>query len=253
MEIEPGSTDESAIYISIVDGDVRVPSLQRCTINGGSTWDAQPETAVQPGSVHPRQFRMGSCSELSYKRPGAPGSPCPSQTMALYLALLTHLCVHVLGLMGNPVLTLIFSGLALIVYWLYLLLLPALWPGQILHDMLTCFEAMQKYLHEEAAHRRTLEMYDLSTYGLSGLEELKRIREVLFDDHCFHLAAPLPYAHMGLSLCKRTWRCKRNVEVLCRELDLTIQRFDNPDTLGDDEAASRGRAWFDAVLTALIH
>ncbi|KAJ7076935.1 hypothetical protein C8R44DRAFT_896447 [Mycena epipterygia] len=161
--------------------------------------------------------------------------------MALYLTLLTHLCVHVLGLIGNPVLNLIFSGLALIVYWLYLFLLPALWP------------AMQKYLHEEAVRRRMLEMYDLSTYGLSELEELNRIREVLFDDHCFHLAALLPYAHMGLSLCKRTWRCKRNVEVLCRELDLTIQRFDNPDTLGDDEAASRGRAWFDAVLTALIH
>ncbi|KAJ7076699.1 hypothetical protein C8R44DRAFT_896517 [Mycena epipterygia] len=195
---------------------------------------------------------MGSCSELYYKRPGAPGSPCPSQTMVLYLTLFTHLCVHVLGLMGNPVLTLIFSGLALIVYWLYLVLLPALWPGRILNDMLTRIEAMQKYLHEEAARRRTLEMYDLSTYGLSGLEELKRIREELFDDHCFHLAAPLSYAHVGLSLCRRARRFKRDVEVLCRELDLAIQRLDNPDTLGDDEAASQGRAWFDAVLTALI-
>ncbi|KAJ7135641.1 hypothetical protein C8R44DRAFT_848549 [Mycena epipterygia] len=195
---------------------------------------------------------MGSCSELSYKRPGAPGGPCPFQTMALYLTLLTHLCVHVLGLMGNPVLSLIFSGLALIVYWLYLLLLPALWPGRILHDMLTRIEAMQKYLHEEAARRRTLEMYDLSTYGLSGLEELKGIGEALFDDHCFHLAAPLSYTHVGLSLCKRARRCKHDVEVLCRELDLTIQRFDNPDTQGDEETASRGRAWFDAGLTALI-
>ncbi|KAJ7135608.1 hypothetical protein C8R44DRAFT_729180 [Mycena epipterygia] len=173
--------------------------------------------------------------------------------MALYLTLLTHLCVHALGLMSNPLLTLIFSSVALFVYWLYLLLLPALWPGRILHDMLTPIEAMQKYLHEEAARRRTLEMYDLSIYGLSGLEELKRIREALFDDHCFHLAAPLSYPHVGLSLCKRALRCKRNVEVLCRELDLTIQRFDNPDAQGDEETASRGRAWFDAVLTALIN
>ncbi|KAJ7135652.1 hypothetical protein C8R44DRAFT_869365 [Mycena epipterygia] len=172
--------------------------------------------------------------------------------MALYLILLTHLCVHVLGLMGNPVLTLIFSGLTLIGYWLYLLLLPALWPGRILHDTLTRIEAMQKYLHEEAAGRRTLEMYDLSTYGLFGLEELKCIREALFDDHCSYLAAPLSYAHVGLSLCKRARRCKRDVEALCLELDVTIQRFDNPDAPGDEETASRGRTWFEAVLTALI-
>ncbi|KAJ7135627.1 hypothetical protein C8R44DRAFT_952096 [Mycena epipterygia] len=172
--------------------------------------------------------------------------------MALYLTLLTHLCVHVLGLTGNPVLTLIFSGLALIVYWLYLVLLPALWPGRILNDMLTRIEAMQKYLHEEAARRRTLEMYDLSTYGLSGLEELKRIRKAFFDDYCFHLAAPLLYAHVGLSLCKRAQRCKRDVEALCLELDVIIQRFDNPDAQGDEETPFRGRTWFDAVLTALI-
>ncbi|KAJ7121399.1 hypothetical protein C8R44DRAFT_919739 [Mycena epipterygia] len=164
--------------------------------------------------------------------------------MALFLTLFTHLCVHLLGLMSNPVLTFVFSIIALLTYGLYLALLPAVWPGRILHDTLTRIEAMKTCLHDEAARRRTLEMYNLSTYGLRGLEEFKRIRDILVDDHYAHLAAPLSYARVGLSLCKRARRCKRHVEVLCQELDLTIQRFDNQDTSGDEGGtASRGRAW----------
>ncbi|KAJ7121377.1 hypothetical protein C8R44DRAFT_853041 [Mycena epipterygia] len=172
--------------------------------------------------------------------------------MAPYLTLLTHLCVHLLGLMGNPVLTLIFCIVALLAYWLYLSLLPAAWPGRILHDTLTHIEAMKTRLHEEAALRRTLEMYNLSTYGLRGLAEFKRRHEALADDHRAHLATPISYARGGLSLCKRARRCKHSVEVFCHELDVAIQRLDNPDTPGDEETASRGRAWFDAVLTASI-
>ncbi|KAJ7121389.1 hypothetical protein C8R44DRAFT_165943 [Mycena epipterygia] len=155
--------------------------------------------------------------------------------------------------MSNPVLTFVFSTVALLTYGLYLALMPAVWPGRILHDTSTRIEVMKTRLHDEAAHRRTLQMYNLSTYGLRGLEEFKRIRDILVDDHCAHLSAPLSYARMGLSLCKRARRCKHDVEVLCRELDLTIQRFDNQDASGDEGGtACRGRAWFDAVLTALL-
>jgi hypothetical protein len=91
--------------------------------------------------------------------------------VALFITLFTHLCVHLLGLMGNPVLTLIFSAVALLAYRLYLVLLPAVWPGRILDDTLTCINAMKTRLHEEAASRRMLDMYSLSTYGLRVLEE----------------------------------------------------------------------------------
>ncbi|KAJ7270375.1 hypothetical protein C8J57DRAFT_1227025 [Mycena rebaudengoi] len=173
--------------------------------------------------------------------------------MALFLTLFTHLCVHLLGLMGNLVLTLIVSAVALLAYWLYFVLLPAVWPGRILHDTLTRIDVMKTGLHEEAARRRTLDMYNLSTYGLRGLEELKRICNKLADDHRANLDSPLYYPYMGLSLCKRARRCKRDVEALCRELDVEIQRFDNQDAPGDDEeAASRARTWFAVVLTALL-
>ncbi|KAJ7077576.1 hypothetical protein C8R44DRAFT_896246 [Mycena epipterygia] len=173
--------------------------------------------------------------------------------MALLLTLFTHLCVHLLGLMGNSAVTLIISVVALLAYGLYLVLLPSVWPGRILHDTLTRIEAMEARLHEEARRRRLLDMYNLSTYGLRGLEELKRICNNLADDHRTHLDTPLFYRHVALSLCKRARGCKSDVEVLCRELDLAILRFDNPDAPGEDEgAASRGRAWLDAVLTALL-
>jgi hypothetical protein len=71
--------------------------------------------------------------------------------------------------MGNTVLALIFIIAALLAYWIYLALIPAVWPGRILHDALTRIEEMKTRLHEEAARRRTLEMYNLSTYGLRGL------------------------------------------------------------------------------------
>jgi hypothetical protein len=91
--------------------------------------------------------------------------------MALLLTLFTHLCVHLLGLMGNPVLTLILSTVALLTYRLYLVLLPAVWPGRILDDALTRIDVMKTRLHEEAARRRMLDMYNLSTYGIRGLEK----------------------------------------------------------------------------------
>ncbi|KAJ7910712.1 hypothetical protein B0H13DRAFT_2329013 [Mycena leptocephala] len=91
--------------------------------------------------------------------------------MALFITLFTHLCMHILGLMGNPVLTLIFSAVPLLTYRLYLGLLPAVWPGRISDDTLTCINAMKTRLHEEAARRPMLDMYSLSTYGLRVLED----------------------------------------------------------------------------------
>ncbi|KAJ7847984.1 hypothetical protein B0H13DRAFT_2285452 [Mycena leptocephala] len=173
--------------------------------------------------------------------------------MTLYLTLFTHLCVHLLGLMGYSVLTFVLSIAALLAYGLYLVLFPAVWPGQILHDTLTRIEAMKVRLHEEAACRRMLDMYNLSTYGLRGLEELKYICDALIDDHRAQLVPSLSYARVGLSLCKRARRCKRDVELLCRELDVAIRRFDNYDAPDDEgEAASWSRAWFDAVFAALL-
>ncbi|KAJ7077580.1 hypothetical protein C8R44DRAFT_896252 [Mycena epipterygia] len=164
--------------------------------------------------------------------------------MALHLTLFTHLCVHLLGLMGHPVFTLIISAVALLAYGLYLVLFPA--SGLV-------ESSMETRLHEEARRRRLLDMYNLSTYGFRGLEELKRTCNKLTEDHRAHLNTPLFYRHVALSLCKRARRCRRDVEVLCRELDLAILQFDNPDAPGEDEGAeSRGRAWIDAVLTALI-
>ncbi|KAJ7135588.1 hypothetical protein C8R44DRAFT_729162 [Mycena epipterygia] len=161
--------------------------------------------------------------------------------MALLLTLFTHLCVHLLGLLGHPVVTLVMSIFALLAYGLYLVLFPALWPGRILHDTLTRVEAMETRLHEEARRRRLLDMYNLSTYGLRGLAELKRICNKLADDHLAHLNTPLLYRHVALSLCKRARRCKRDVEVLCRELDLAILRLDNSDAPGEEGG---GVFWF---------
>ncbi|KAJ7121426.1 hypothetical protein C8R44DRAFT_876831 [Mycena epipterygia] len=76
--------------------------------------------------------------------------------MAFFLSLFTHLCVHLLGLMGNAFLTLIFSIAALLAYGIYLALLPAVWPGRISHDTLTRIEGMKTRLHEEATRRRSL-------------------------------------------------------------------------------------------------
>ncbi|KAF7328764.1 hypothetical protein MVEN_02505100 [Mycena venus] len=175
--------------------------------------------------------------------------------MAFLLALFTHLCMHLLGLMGNPVLTLIFSAVALLAYWLYLVLLPAIWPGRILDDTLTRIDEMKTRLHEEAARRRTLDMYSLSTYGLCGLEKLKLICNKLADDHRAYLNGPLYYLYVlrGLSLCKRARRCKRDVEAVCQGLDVEIQRFDDQDAPDDNEdAASLIRTRFNTVLTALF-
>jgi hypothetical protein len=57
----------------------------------------------------------------------------------------------------------------LLAYWIYLALIPAVWPRRILHDVLTRIEEMKTHLHEEAVYRRTLEMYKLSMYGLRAL------------------------------------------------------------------------------------
>ncbi|KAJ7366086.1 hypothetical protein DFH08DRAFT_948142 [Mycena albidolilacea] len=173
--------------------------------------------------------------------------------MALLLTLFTHLCVHLLGLMGNPVLTLILSAVALLTYWLHLVLSPAVWPGRILDDALTRIDVMKTRLHEEAARRRMLDMYNLSTYGIRGLEKHKRICNKLANDHHTYLNSPLYYPCVGLSLCKRARRCKRDVEAFCQELDVKIQRLDNQDAADDNEdAASRIRTRFNAVFTALF-
>ncbi|KAJ7850987.1 hypothetical protein B0H13DRAFT_2360406 [Mycena leptocephala] len=172
----------------------------------------------------------------------------------VYLALFAHLCIHLLVLMGNTVLALIFIIAALLAYWIYLALIPAVWPGRILHDALTRIEEMKTRLHEEAARRRTLEMYNLSTYGLRGLGVLKHVHDKLADEHSAHLPGPFSYAHMALYLCKRARGCKRDVEVLCRELEVKIQRFDNGDDTNthqsNDEDGGRS-GWLDKILAAL--
>jgi hypothetical protein len=166
--------------------------------------------------------------------------------MALLLSLFTHLCVHILGLTGNSIITLIISIVALFAYGLSLLLLPAIWPGQILHDALTRIEAMETRLHDEATRRRLLDMYNLSTYGLRGLTEyvtpafctgaarlidfspagrLKLVHNRLADRHRAHLADPLSYAREALALCKSARRCKHDVEVLCLELTAAVRCF----------------------------
>ncbi|KAJ7866531.1 hypothetical protein B0H13DRAFT_1898088 [Mycena leptocephala] len=167
--------------------------------------------------------------------------------MALFITLFTHICVHLLGLMCNPVLTLIFSAVALLAYRLYPVLLLAVWPGRILDDMLARINTMKMWLHEEVVRRRMLDMYSLSTYGLRVLEEHKCICNKLADDHRAYLDSPLYYPYVGMS------SCKRDVKALCQGLDAEIQRFDSQDAPGDnEEAVSRTRTWFDAVLTALL-
>ncbi|KAJ7860758.1 hypothetical protein B0H13DRAFT_1900860 [Mycena leptocephala] len=112
---------------------------------------------------------------------------------------------------------------------------------------------MKTRLHEEAARRRMLDMYSLSTYGLRVLEEHKRICSKLADDHRAYLDSPLCYPYVGMSLCKRAQRCKRDVEALCQSLDAEIQRFGSQDAPGDnEEAVSQTHTWLDAVLTALL-
>ncbi|KAJ7135599.1 hypothetical protein C8R44DRAFT_729172 [Mycena epipterygia] len=91
------------------------------------------------------------------------------------------------------------------------------------HDRPPAWEAVQNYLIKGRGRLAALAHSERwLCISPSSPEELKRIREALFDDHCFHLAAPLSYSHVGLALCQRARRCKRDVEVLCRELDLAI-------------------------------
>ncbi|KAJ7491917.1 hypothetical protein FB451DRAFT_1388368 [Mycena latifolia] len=183
--------------------------------------------------------------------------------MNLYLILFTHLCVHVLGLMGKPLLALLFSIVALLAYWVHLVLIRAVWPGRILQDTLTRIKAMRARLHDEAARRRTVGMYHLSTDGLRGLVELEREVRDTIAAHRAHLNAPLSYACGVFSLCKRVRRCRRDVDALCQELMAKIQQFDgigdhghelDTDGVDDEEAArtaSYSRDWLDPVLTTI--
>ncbi|KAJ7491920.1 hypothetical protein FB451DRAFT_1216374 [Mycena latifolia] len=184
--------------------------------------------------------------------------------MNLYLLLLTHLCVHVLGLMGKPVLALIFSTAALLVYWVHLVLVPAAWPVRILQDTLVRIKAMKTRLHDEAAERCTVEMYALSTDGLHSLVEVEHEVHDALATHRAYSNTPISYARVVFSLCKRARRCRRDVEELCETLVAKIEGFDGIGNLGhhsrmdgvdDEEAAtteSCGRGWLDSGLTALI-
>ncbi|KAJ7614613.1 hypothetical protein DFH06DRAFT_1240891 [Mycena polygramma] len=170
------------------------------------------------------------------------------------LFIFTHLCVHLLGLMGNSALTFIFAIVAVLVYWIHL----AFWPGRLLHDTLTRIEAMETRLHDEAGRRRTMEMYNLSTYGLRGLSVLKHVHHGVADDHQAHLHAPLYYLRVALPLCQRARRCKKDVEVLCHELDTKIQEFDNGHRDDDDnpesdtsQTQSSWNDWLDMILDSL--
>ncbi|KAJ7605493.1 hypothetical protein DFH06DRAFT_1252661 [Mycena polygramma] len=178
--------------------------------------------------------------------------------MNLYLTLFTHLCVHLLGLMGNSALTLTFTIVAVLFYWIYLVLLRVFWPGRLLRDTFARIGAMETCLHDEARHRRTMDMYNLSTYGLRSLDALKRVHDSLYVEHYAHLHAPLSYLRGALSLYKRAQRCKDDVEVLCRKLDAKIQRFDNGhrDDDGDEPDMPHTRAswsdWVDTFLAPLF-
>ncbi|KAJ6545034.1 hypothetical protein DFH09DRAFT_1088233 [Mycena vulgaris] len=188
--------------------------------------------------------------------------------MDLYLTLFTHLCVHLLGLMGNSVLTGILFFVALLAYWIHIVLIPVVWPARILHDTLTRIEAMRTRLHDEAGRRRTLNMSNLSTYGLRELSVLEDDVKAALADHRAHLETPLSYARAASSFCKRARRCRRDVEVLCEKLAAKIQRFDNGSQVlnsyqvdGEEaapsntpqvgEEAAPSVSWLDAFLAAL--
>ncbi|KAJ7662058.1 hypothetical protein DFH06DRAFT_364429 [Mycena polygramma] len=181
--------------------------------------------------------------------------------MNLYLVIFTHLCAHLLGLMGNSALTFIFAIVAVLVYWIHLILLRAFWPGRLLHDTLTRIEAMETQLHDEARRRRTMEMYNLSTYGLRGLSVLKHVHDSVADDHQAHLHVPLYYLPVALSLYQRARRCKKDVEVLCHELHTKIQRFDNGHQDNDDDnpdpdssqTQTSWNDWLDMIVGSLFN
>ncbi|KAJ7446350.1 hypothetical protein FB451DRAFT_1291960 [Mycena latifolia] len=181
----------------------------------------------------------------------------------LYLTLFTHLCVHVLWLMGKPVLALLFSIAALFTSWIHLVLMPTIWPGLILLDTLRRIEATRTHLHDEAARRRTVGMYHLSTEGLHRLAVLEREVDDTLAAHRAHLNAPFSYASVAFSLYQRARRCQHDAEMLCQELGVKIERFDgignrghDSDTAGAEEAASTescSQDWLDPVLTALTN
>ena len=54
---------------------------------------------------------------------------------------------------------------------------------------------------------------------------LKLVHNKLLDRHRAELASPLSYAREALSLCKSARRCKRDIEVLCLELNAAVRYF----------------------------
>jgi hypothetical protein len=90
------------------------------------------------------------------------------QLFTLLLLAGTHLVAY---LVGSTLLTLILSISVLLGYCAFLALLPAIWPGRILHDTATRIEAMKTRLRDEAARRPTaMEMRDI-------LDDLPRLNE----------------------------------------------------------------------------
>jgi hypothetical protein len=91
------------------------------------------------------------------------------QLFTLVLLAGTHLVAHLLGLVGDAILTVTISIALLLGYCTFLALLPAVWPRRILRDTAARIEAMKTRLRDEAARRETaMEMHAI----LDGLPRL---------------------------------------------------------------------------------
>ncbi len=81
---------------------------------------------------------------------------------------LIEACLYALGLLNSPSPTLSFFIAA--TACVHIGLVPRLWPGKVLPATLDNIEAAKARLHEEAAHRKTVAMYDICIRGIASLE-----------------------------------------------------------------------------------
>ncbi|KAJ6511949.1 hypothetical protein C8R47DRAFT_1207315 [Mycena vitilis] len=151
--------------------------------------------------------------------------------------------------MGNSALTLIFTAVTILVYWIYLVFLRVFWPGRLLRDTFARITAMETCLLDEARYRRTMDMYNLSADGLRSLHALKRVHDSLSVEHDAHLHAPFSYLRGALSLCKRAQRCKDDVEIQRLDSGYRDDDDDGPDT---SQTRAPWSDWVDRILTSLF-
>ncbi|KAJ6590160.1 hypothetical protein DFH09DRAFT_222716 [Mycena vulgaris] len=146
-------------------------------------------------------------------------SPKP---LTLVLLAGSHLAAHFLGLTDNSVLAVILFIAALLAYYAALALLPAVWPGRILHDTATRIEAMNTRLYDELARRPTIEAASLTTDGLRALQLLSSHCKAIADEHRARMRNPFSYVRVALRLRARARRCQRGVAAKCRELEAKL-------------------------------